>query len=444
MYPYVLVISLMITMTVMTLSEKALEILVFLNAQKENRYADLYRRFNLKSSSLKKCLKFLREYGLITRPKRGLYALTDSGLAVSNYLTDTKLEPDKVAKASNSKLKRTLISHLVLLGPSTQNLSTLHRALVNAGVVSRSTMTPIYRALKELIDLGFLERTERGIYSLTNAGNTLFEFQTLIWPSSSFLFPNLLKRFTYSKAFNVANGYWCVHGFLDYQFELENPLILYRKFRMKFIKEIQKLGFIYRLGLGSVDLLKLVEPNFLVHIVLGPPVNFIVHTGIPSITEGFLLEGGELRMLIEEEKEVTGGVPRYLRSPKARKFDLSPSGVGPFSWAYCVAKGIESTTKLASSKIAMQVSIDSLIVGAHNMVLDLLRNVARRVILELGYKPDSYKENTSSFTSVWEAKPFFEIRKFSDLVEYRALLIEKYKARKERENENKMDRTLGL
>ena len=113
----------------------------------------------------------------------------------------------------------------------------------------------------------------------------------------------------------------------------------------------------------------------------------------------------------------------------AREFDLSPSGVGPFSWAYCVAKGVNSSTKLTLSKIAMQVSIDSLIVGVHNMVLDLLRNVARRVILELGYKPDSYKENTSSFTSVWETKPFFEIRKFSDLAEYRTLLIQKYKAR---------------
>jgi predicted transcriptional regulator len=412
------------------LPKEALNILLSISMQKEIRYAELYRSSNAKSPTLKKWLRALREYHLVARLKRGYYTITETGQIVCTYLSDTGLEFENVAKASSSRLKRALTSSLALLGPNA-SLVSVQRALIDSGVIGRHSMTPLYNALNELVDMGFIKKIGRGKYSLSDEGSMLFEYQTLVWSPSTYSYANPLKRFLDSTAYQIANGFWCIHGFLDFEFALpQNVLTLYRKFWARFVKEFEKIGFVYRVSLGSVDLFKLIEPNIFIHIVLSPPVNFIIHAGIPSVNENVLLEGGKLlRTLVDEETKKTCGVPRYLRSAKACGFDLSPNGVGPYSWAFSLANSIEPNgADFSLRKLAVRVGIDSLLVGVHNITLDLLRNISKQVLSELGYRADRYKENMNSFTSLWEARSFFETRRFSDLEEYRALLFKKHGA----------------
>jgi len=409
---------------------KAFEITVYLGGKEKTKYSELYREFVLKSSSLRKALRQLLELGLIKRPTRGCYTLTSKGAAVSTYLRNSKLELSKVAKASNSKLKRAIVNQLTLELPQGKVVS-LQKALVNLSLVSERTMTPLYKALGEMEELGFVKKVERGRYSLTEAGYTLFDLQAMIWlGKEEYLpFPKPLKQFLDSESYSVANGFWCVQGFLDYESSDLEREKQFSVFKRKFLNEMQKFGFFYRLTVDGAELFQIIEPNLLMHILLSPGIHFIIHVGVPCVSELNSIEGGEvLSAVLKEEFSVTRGAPHYY--PRARGFELPPYGVGPYAWSYCIAKEAFGEDKnFQSSEVAIEVGVDSFIVATHNVILNLLRNVTRKTLLELGYKQEDYEEQPNSFTSVWERKSFFEIRKFSELDEYGTLLIEKYKPR---------------
>jgi len=348
---------------------------------------------------------------------------------VSTYLRDSKLELGKVAKASNSKLKRAIVNQLTLELPQ-GNVVSLHEALVNLGLVSERTMTPLYKALGELEELGFVKKVKRGRYSLTEPGYTLFELQAMIWlgTQESLPIPRPLKQFLDSESYRVANGFWCVHGFLNYKFRHLERERRSDDFNQKFLNEMRKFGFFYRLTMEGAELFQIIEPNLLVHILLGPGLRFIIHVGIPCVSELDLVEGEKvLNALLKEEFSLTRGAPHYSR---ARGFELPPYGVGPYAWSYCIAKeAFRNRKNFQSSEVAIEVGVDSFIVATHNVILNLLRNMTRKILSELGYKEEDYEEQPNGFTSVWEGKSFFEIRRFSESTEYGTLLIEKYEPR---------------
>jgi len=411
----------------LSLFEKAFEISLFLGGKENTSYSELYRKFVLKSSSLKKALRVLLELGLIERPSRGYYTLTNKGTAMSTYLRDSELDLSKVAKASNSNLKRAIVNQLTLKLPQ-RNVVSLQKALVNLNLVSERTMTPLYKALGELEELGFVKKVERGRYSLTETGYTLFELQAMIWlgRQECLPLPRPLKQFLDSESYRVANGFWCVHGFLDYEFPYLEREKRFDDFNQEFLNEMRKFGFFYRLTMEGAELFQIIEPNLLVHILLGPGVRFIIHVGIPCVSEVDLIEGEKvLTTLLKEEISLTRGAPHYSR---AHGFELPPYGVGPYAWGYCIAKeAFRNRNNFQSSEAAIEVGVDSFIVATHNVILNLLRNMTRKILSELGYKEEDYEERPNSFTSVSESKSFFEIRRFSEFTEYGTLLIEKYK-----------------